>query len=122
MKFVLYPDLVKEHDKDIETKLENLTRDSQIVLPGGKTIPYWQTLQYSNRNFRQFITRFQNNSRKAKDPNDVSMPGPMDASEKTLAWEWNMLLRKILVTDCVKDYIETDLKYPTKFLGEHLAK
>jgi len=105
---LLYPDLVQQHDADILEKLQGLTRDSQITLPDGAQIPYWQTVQYLNRNIRIFITRFSEGKfgKKVFD----HLPG----SERTVAWEISALARKILASDCAYQLIVNDPKYPSK--------
>lgn len=104
---LLHPDLVDQHDAGILEKLQNLTRDSQLILPDGTRIPYWQTLQYASRNMRMFITRFMEGpvgKRKVFDP--------INATERAVVWEMAALTRKILVTDCVKGALEGDPKFP----------
>ena len=103
---LLYPYLVDQHDSDILEKLQNLTRDSQLVLPDGTKIPYWQTLQYVSRSMRVFLTRFVEGTAGNKVFDNISAP------ERVVVWEMASLLRKLLVTDCVKQYIESDPTYP----------
>jgi len=105
---LLYPTLLEQHDAIILEKLSGLTRDSQITLPDGTTIPYWQTLQYANRNMRIFLTRFIEGQVGKKIFNE------MPTDERSIAWEMSSIARKILVTDCVKEFIESDPKYPNK--------
>jgi len=117
---LLYPNLVEQHDAEILEKLTDLTRDSLITLPDGTTIPYWQTLQYANRNMRIFLTRFIEGE-VGKRSFDV-----MPAEERAIVWEMSSILRKVLVTDCVKEFIEEDPKYPekigfNKFKGEDFS-
>merc|ERR1712217_319101 len=119
---LLYPERVQSHDVDIADKLHGLTRDSGIVLLDGTTIPYWQTLQYANRNMRMFITRIREGNMKGKDFDHIP-----DKPDRTIIWELSSLLRKLLVTDCVKHFIENDKKYPNSFTGfgkknEHRGK
>jgi len=114
---LLYPTLVEQHDANILEKLGGLTRDSQITLPGNIKIPYWQTLQYANRNMRTFLTRF------VEGQVGKRYFDEMPPDERAIAWEMSSILRKILVTDCVKEFIEGDPKYPSeigfnKFKGE----
>lgn len=94
---VMYPGGVAEHDKDIAVKLEGLDRDAQIRLPGGKEVPYWQTLQYANRHFVIYVTRF----REGKVGKKVFDDFP--ENERVVVWAWSGLLRKLL---CTPDFAE----------------
>lgn len=104
---LLYPEIVDAHDADIASKLDGMLRETEITLPDGTDIQYWQTLQYANRNFRQYITRF-------KDGEGLYY---VSESDKVTLWEATSTLRKILVTDCIKDYIYSFEGWPSTFTG-----
>jgi len=86
----------ESHDKHILSKLQDLNRNSQIRLPNGEVIRYWQTLQYANRHFGIFATRWRN---------EIDLKNPYEAlpeHEKIQVWGMNGLLRKIL---CHPDFL-----------------
>jgi hypothetical protein len=87
---VLHPKGLAIKDKAIAVKLKGLKRDSRIRLPDGKTIPYWQTLQYANRHFRLYITRFREDSTATK------KFGKISHAERVRVWGMSARLRKML--------------------------
>jgi len=93
---VLYPQELDNADKGIASKLEGLERDTPILLPTGITIPYWQTLQYANRNFRLFVTRF----REPKANEDV-----ITEDERIRVWAMTAIAHKRMLTDVFKECV-----------------
>jgi len=90
---VLYPGEMDKADNGIALKLEGLERDTPILLPGGTTIPYWQTLQYANRNFRLFVTRFLLKSKGGKVWDVIT------EDERIRVWAMTGIAHKRMLTD-----------------------
>jgi len=91
---VLFPDERDAHDAEIADRLKDVKdRDTIILLPDGTKVPFWQTLQYANRHFEIYITRF------FEKKGGVVIP----FKNRTRAWGVSSLFRKML---CHPDFLK----------------
>merc|ERR1719422_1140074 len=91
---VIFPDERDAHDAEIADRLKDVKdRDTIILLPDGTKVPFWQTLQYANRHFEIYITRF------LEKHGGLVIP----IENRTRAWAISSLFRKML---CHPDFLK----------------
>jgi len=84
---MIFPEERNAHDAEIADRLKEVRdRNTTILLPDSTKVPFWQTLQYANRHFEIYISRFVEGGQFDNIPFE----------NRTRAWAMSSLFRKML--------------------------